>query len=66
MEQLHTKEPNRAISQQVPELPIPPEQLWALLTPQQQRAVFQRLVGLCQELLHHRPSGEPEVPYEPV
>lgn len=64
MEQLYTKEPNRAISQQVSELPIPPEQIWALLTPQQQRAIFQRLVGLCQELLHQPSAGELEVPDE--
>ena len=64
MEQLQAKEPNRAISQQLPELPIPPEQIWALLTPQQQRAIFQRLVGLCQELLHRPPAGELEVPDE--
>jgi hypothetical protein len=66
MEQLSEREPKRAISPQVPGPPTPPEQIWALLTPQQQRGVFQRLVDLCQELLHHHPHDEPEVPHEPV
>jgi len=66
MEQLNEREPKRAISHQVPGPPTPPEQIWALLTPQQQRGVFQRLVGLCQELLHPHPPGEPEVPHEAV
>lgn len=66
MEQLNAKEPKRAISHQSSGPPIPPEQIWALLTIQQQREVFQRLVGLCQELLPRRSPGEPEVPHEPV
>lgn len=66
MEQFNTKEPKRAISQQSSGPPTPPEQIWVLLTPQQQRGVFQRLVGLCQELLSRHAPGEPEVPHEPV
>ncbi len=64
MEQLSEREPKRAISHQSSGPPIPPERIWALLTPQQQREVFQRLVGLCQELLPRHPPGEPEVPHE--
>jgi hypothetical protein len=66
MEQFSDRELKRAINQQVPGPPTPPEQIWALLTPQQQREVFQRLVGLCQGLLHNHPNAEPEVPHEPV
>lgn len=66
MEQLSDREPKRALNQQVLGPPIPPEQIWALLTLRQQREVFQRLVGLCQDLLHHHPHSEPEVPHEPV
>jgi hypothetical protein len=66
MEQLKAKESKGAVRQQSSEPPIPPERIWALLTPQQQREVFQRLVGLCQALLYPQPPAEPEVPHEPV
>ncbi len=44
--------------------PTQPGQIWELLNPQQQRGVFQILVGLCQELLRRQTHGEPEVPDE--
>jgi hypothetical protein len=66
MEQLNAKESKGAIRHQSSEPPIPPERIWTLLTLQQQREVFQRLVGLCQELLSRRSPGEPEVPHESV
>jgi hypothetical protein len=44
--------------------PTRPEQIWNYLSPQQQRGVFQSLVGVCQELLRRQTPGEPEVPDE--
>ena len=41
--------------------PTRPEQIWNYLSPQQQRGVFQILVGLCQELLRRQTYGELEV-----
>ena len=66
MEQLSETKPTRTIRPQTSGPPIPPAQLWGLLSPQQKHAVFQRLVGLCQELLHRQPPDEPEVPNEPL
>ena len=44
--------------------PLRPEQIWNALSPQQQRGVFQILVGVCQELLRRQTPGEAEVPDE--
>jgi len=65
MEQLNERGPTPAGHQQTAEPIILPAQLWMLLNPQQQRSVFQLLVGVCQELLRHHPHNQPEVPYEP-
>ena len=69
MEQRSEREPSLAAviqsSQQEPSSPTPPKQIWVLLSPQQQRGVFQILVGLCQELWRSHRHGEPEVSNEP-
>jgi hypothetical protein len=52
-------------SQQEAAWPTPPEQIWGLLSPQQQRGVFQILVWLCQELLQSHLNSEQEVSNEP-
>jgi hypothetical protein len=41
--------------------PLRPEQIWNALSSQQQRGVFQILVGVCQELLRRQTPGEAEV-----
>ncbi|GEM_PF-4354221 len=43
---------------------LPPEQIWAMLTPPQQQDVFRLLVGVCQSLLRYHLPPEPEVTHE--
>jgi hypothetical protein len=67
MEPQSRTEPTAVIqaSQPAPHAPTPPHQIWGQLSPQQQRGVFQTLVGLCQELLRRHTCGEAEVTHEP-
>ena len=65
MEQLNHRRPKLAHHQQTAQPAILPAQIWTLLNPQQQRNVFQLLVGVCQELLRHHPHDQQEVTDEP-
>lgn len=65
MEPLNQGEPTLASHHQSGEPVILPAQIWMLLNPQQQRSVFQLLVGVCQELLRHHPHDQQEVTNEP-